>query len=324
MAKWMAEIDQRTRLAGANKMELLMFDLGTEEIYGINVFKIREVMKLPFITKIPDSDPRVLGIVNLRGENVALVDLKQAIGLGPLDPAGGKLIIAEYNDNKQGFLVKGVDRIIRMSWEKIQVPPPMVQSSRQGAVTAVTKLDDGRMVLILDVEKVLAELHPRMDDEIYMGIEAVKELEGKRVLLADDSLVARKQITKTLERLGMTWEETQTGREALNRLRQCAELCEKLDQSILQYFVGIITDIEMPEMDGFSLTKHIREDPRLQELPVLMHSSLSGQCNVDKGKSVGVTDYVTKFHPTDLRDKLLEHIGQKPHTAVSAGSGAKR
>ncbi|MGE0473020.1 MAG: chemotaxis protein [Nitrospirales bacterium] len=324
MEKWMAEIDQRTRLAGANKMELLMFDLGTEEIYGINVFKIREVMKMPSITKIPDSDPRVLGIVNLRGENVALVDLKQAIGLGPLDAGAGKLIIAEYNDNKQGFLVKGVDRIIRMSWEKIQIPPPLVQSSRQGSVTAVTKLDDGRMVLILDVEKVLAELHPKMDDEIYIGIEAIKELEGKRVLLADDSLVARKQITKTLERLGMSWEETQTGREALNRLRQCADLCEKLDQSIFQYFVGIITDIEMPEMDGFSLTKHIREDPRLQDLPVLMHSSLSGQCNVDKGKSVGVTDYVTKFHPTDLRDKLLEHIGQKPHSAILTGSGANR
>ena len=154
-------------------------------------------------------------------------------------------------------MVKGVDRIIRMSWEKIQVPPPLVQSSRQGAVTAVTKLEDGRMVLILDVEKVLAELHPKMDDEIYIGIEAVKELEGKRVLLADDSLVARKQMTKTLERLGMTWEETQTGREALHRLRQCADLCDKLDQSIFQYFVGVITDIEMPEMDGFSLTKHM-------------------------------------------------------------------
>ncbi|MCA9467364.1 MAG: chemotaxis protein CheV [Nitrospira sp.] len=323
MAKWMAEIDQRTRLAGANKMELLMFHLGTEEIYGINVFKIREVMKMPAVTKIPDSDPRILGIVNLRGENVALVDLKQAIGLGPLDPNGGKLIIAEYNDNKQGFLVGGVDRIIRMSWEKIQIPPPMVQSSRQGAVTAVTKLEDGRMVLILDVEKVLAELHPRTEDEILIGIEAVQELEGKRVLLADDSLVARKQITKTLERLGMSWEETQTGREALNRLRQCAELAEKLEQPISHYFSGVITDIEMPEMDGFSLTKHIREDPRLQGLPVLMHSSLSGQCNVDKGKSVGVTDYVTKFHPTELRDKLLEHLGRKPYPALKGEMALK-
>ena len=316
MAKWMAEIDQRTRLAGANKMELLMFHLGTEEIYGINVFKIREVMQLPQVTKLPDADPRVLGLVNLRGENVALIDLKQAIGLGPIEVEGAKLIIAEYNDNKQGFLVAGVDRIIRMSWERIQVPPPMVQSSRQGAVTAVTKLEDGRMVLILDVEKVLAELHPKADEEVLVGIEMVSELAGKRVLVADDSVVARKQIMKTLERLGMKWEETQTGREALVRLQHYAETAEAAGQSIYDFFVGVITDIEMPEMDGFSLTKHIREDPRLQALPVLMHSSLSGQCNVERGKSMGVTDYVTKFQPAELRDKLVKHFGRSQSEAV--------
>jgi two-component system chemotaxis response regulator CheV len=309
MAKWMAEIDQRTRLAGANKMELLMFHLDTEEIYGINVFKIREVMKMPSVTKIPETDSRVLGLVNLRGENVALVDLKQAIGLGTLDSKGAKLIITEYNDNKQGFLVGGVDRIIRMSWERIQVPPPMLHSSRQGAVTAVTKLEDGRMVLILDVEKVLADLHPRADEEVFVGIEMVRELAGKRVLVADDSVVARKQIVKTLERLGMKWEETQTGKEALTRLRQIAQVAEDAGQAVQEFLAGVITDIEMPEMDGFSLTKHIREDPRLQGLPILMHSSLSGQCNIERGRSMGVTDYVTKFHPADLRDKLIKHLG---------------
>lgn len=310
MAKWMAEVDQRTRLAGANKMELLMFHLGTDETYGINVFKIREVMKLPPVTKIPDSDPKILGLVNLRGENIALVDLAQAVGLPPLEIKEAKLIIAEYNDNKQGFLVGGVDRIIRMSWEHIQIPPPMVQSSRQGAVTAVTKLEDERIVLILDVEKVLAELHPRADEEVLVGIEMVKELSGKRVLIADDSLVARKQITKTLERLGMKWEETQTGKEALTRLRHYAEVAEDAGQSIYDFLAGVITDIEMPEMDGFSLTKHIREDSRLKNLPILMHSSLSGQCNVERGKLMGVTDYVTKFHPAELRDKLIKHFGQ--------------
>ncbi len=310
MANLMAEIDQRTSLAGANKMELLMFHLGTDEIYGINVFKIREVMQMPPVTKIPDSDSRILGLVNLRGENVALIDLAQAIGLGSLAIQGAKLIIAEYNDNKQGFLVGGVDRIIRMSWERIQVPPPMVQSSKQGAVTAVTKLEDGRMVLILDVEKVLAELHPRADDEIMVGIEMVKELAGKRVLIADDSVVARKQIMKTLERLGMKWEETQTGKEALTRLRQLAEGAEGSGQTIYDLLAGVITDIEMPEMDGFSLTKHIREDARLQGLPILMHSSLSGECNIERGKSLGVTDYVTKFQPAELRDKLVKHLGQ--------------
>jgi two-component system chemotaxis response regulator CheV len=318
MAKWMAEIDQRTRLAGANQMELLMFQLGTEEIYGINVFKIREVMQMPPVTKIPHSDPRILGLVNLRGENIALVDLAQAIGLASIPVEGAKLIIAEYNDNKQGFLVGCVDRIIRMSWERIKIPPAMVQSSRQGAVTAVTQLEDGRMVAILDLEKVLAELHPRADEEIFVGIEMVKELAGKRVLIADDSIVARKQIMKTLERLGMKWEETQTGKEALTRLRHFAEVAEDAGQNIYDFLSGVITDIEMPEMDGFSLTKHIREDSRLQGLPILMHSSLSGQCNIEKGKSMGVTDYVIKFQPQELRDKLIKHLGRSQCEPVSA------
>lgn len=156
MDKLMTEIDQRTRLAGANKMELLMFHLGTDETYGINVFKIREVMKLPSVTKIPDSDPRILGLVHLRGENIPVVDLKQCLGLGPLEREGAKLVITEFNNLKQGFLVEGVDRIIRMSWERIRVPPPMIRFKGQGTVTAVTKLDDGRLVLVLDVEKILS------------------------------------------------------------------------------------------------------------------------------------------------------------------------
>ena len=308
MSNLMTEIDQRTGLAGANKMELLMFHLGTEEVYGLNVFKIREVMKLPPVTMIPDSDPRILGIVNLRGENIALVDLKQSIGLGPLGRDGAKLIITEYNERKQGFLVAGVDRIIRMSWERIHIPPPMVQSSRQGSVTAVTKLDDGRMVLILDVEKVLAELHPKSDEEMFIGIDPYVGLTGKRMLIADDSIVARKQIAKTLDRLGVIWEETCTGKEALHRLRFYAQDAENTGQPLTTYIDGLLTDIEMPEMDGFSLTKHLRQDARFAKLPILMHSSLSGSCNVEKGKSVGVTDFVTKFDPKVLRQKLIQHL----------------
>ena len=308
MSKWIAEIDQRTGLAGANKMELLMFHLGTEEVYGINVFKIREVMKMPAVTKIPDSDPRILGVVNLRGENIALVDLKQAIGLGSLERETAKLIITEYNENKQGFLVAGVDRIIRMSWERIQIPPQMIRSNQQGAVTAVTKLDDGRMVLILDVEKVLSELHPKSDEELFMGVDKVASLQGKKVLIADDSTVARKQITRTLDRLGLNWEETITGKQALQRLRFFANAAQESGQPLSNYVDVMLTDIEMPEMDGFSLTKHIREDSKLAGLPVLMHSSLSGDCNVEKGKSVGVTDFVTKFDPKILREKLVQHL----------------
>ena len=309
MANWMAEIDQRTRLAGANKMELLIFSLGTDEIYGINVFKIREVMKLPSVTKIPEADPRILGLVNLRGENIPLVDLKQAIGLGPLEAEGTKLIVTEYNNHKQGFLVAGVERIIRMSWDRIQVPPPMVRTSRKGSVTAVTKLDDGRMVLVLDVEKVLAELNPDSNDEEYWGIKPSSSLKGKRILFADDSVVARKQITKTLDCLGIKWEETVTGKEAWERLRTLADKAQESGKHVMDFVQMVLTDIEMPEMDGFTLTKYIREDPRFTGMPILMHSSLSGECNVKKGESVGVTDYVTKFDPVNLGRTIQRHIG---------------
>jgi len=305
MSKWMAEIDQRTRLAGANKMELLMFSLGTEEIYGINVFKIREVMKLPAVTKIPDSDSRILGVVNLRGENIPLVDLKMSIGLGRLEPHGAKLVITEYNDHKQGFLVAAVDRIVRMSWDRIQVPPPMIRTSRQGAVTAVTKLDDGRMVLILDVEKVLAEITEKSDEEVYAGLEATPTTKGKHVLLADDSTVARKQLTKALDRLGMTYEEVTTGKEAWERMKSLAERAELLNKDFQDILQLVLTDIEMPEMDGFTFTKHVRSDGRFGNIPILMHSSLSGICNVEKGKVVGVTDYVTKFDARHLREVIL-------------------
>ena len=310
MSKWMAEIDQRTRLAGANKMELLMFSLGTEEIYGINVFKIREVMKLPPITKIPDADSRIMGVVNLRGENIPLVDLKQAIGLGELAHEGAKLIITEYNENKQGFLVSSVDRIVRMSWDRVNVPPRMIRTSRQGAVTAVTKLDDGRMVLILDVEKVLAEITERSDEEIYSGVEASPLTAGKHALIADDSMVARKQLSKALERMGMTYDEVTTGREALVHAKTIAERADSMGKPVQDVLQLILTDIEMPEMDGFTFAKHLREDIRFAKIPILMHSSLSGKCNVEKGRAVGVTDYVTKFDARHLREVIHRVFGQ--------------
>ncbi|MCH7614298.1 MAG: chemotaxis protein CheV [Nitrospinae bacterium] len=318
MSNLMTEIDQRTQLAGTNKMELLLFSLGTEEIYGISVFKIREVMKLPAVTKIPDSDHRIIGIVNLRGENIPLVDLKLSIGLGPLDNENLKLLITEYNDNKQGFLVASVDRIVRVSWDRVKVPPAMVRTNGQGVVTAVTQLDDGRMVLILDVEKVLAEILVKSDEELYGGIEVTPLTKGKHVLIADDSLVARKQLSKALDRMGMTYEEATTGKEAWERMQAIAEQAAREDRDVQELVAMILTDIEMPEMDGFTFTKHVRADPRFGNIPILMHSSLSGTCNVEHGKNVGVTDYVSKFDARHLREVVTRVFEAEANKAVSA------
>jgi two-component system, chemotaxis family, chemotaxis protein CheV len=211
MSTLINEIDARTRLAGANQMELLLFHLGTPELFGINVFKVREVMKLPQLTRVPEADSRVVGMANIRGTMVPVIALKRSLGLGehevdlahPDAKDNGILIITEYNASLQAFHVAAVDRIIRTSWSDIKTPPTLVRENNKGAVTAVSMLDDGRMVLILDVEKLLTDICPRPDEEVYAGVTAKPALQSKCVLFADDSTVARTQIRKALEKLGL-------------------------------------------------------------------------------------------------------------------------
>ncbi len=231
MSTLINEIDARTRLAGANQMELLLFKLGTNEIFGINVFKVREVMKLPELTQIPEADSRIVGMANIRGIMVPVVGLKRSLGLGTehdgqADSGAGSnpyLIVSEYNGSLQGFLVAGVDRIIRFSWSAIKTPPAIVRENNKGAVTAVTMLDDGRMVLILDVEKVLNDICPRTDDDVFASMTIAPQLRSKCVLFADDSSVARMQIRKALDRLSMSYVIATTGGEAWQKLQALAD-----------------------------------------------------------------------------------------------------
>jgi len=313
MSSLIKEVDARTGLAGTNQMELLLFHVGTSEVFGINVFKVREVMKFPTLTRLPEADPRVEGMANIRGTTVPVIGLTQIItGLisgqsSELSEGQGKLIVTEYNTSLQAFHVAGVDRILRLSWTQIKSPPPLVRNNTKGAVTAVAMLDDGRMVLILDVEKILAEMSPKTDEEVFAGMELRPEIKNKRVLFADDSAVARTQIRKTLERLGISYVQTTTGQEAWDRLLEIADKAASLGKSVRDEVQMVLSDIEMPDMDGFSLTKHIRADPRFMEMPVILHSSLTGTCNKEKGKAVGASGYVTKFDPKVLGDIIARH-----------------
>jgi two-component system chemotaxis response regulator CheV len=316
MSTLINEIDARTRLAGANQMELLLFHLGTQEVFGINVFKVREVMKLPQLTRVPEADNRVVGMANIRGTMVPVIALKRSLGLGehevdlshPEAKENGILIITEYNASLQAFHVAAVDRIIRTSWSQIKTPPALVRENNKGAVTAVTMLESGRMVLILDVEKLLSDICPRPDDEVYAGVTAKPELKNKTVLFADDSTVARTQIRKALDKLGVPYIQTTTGKEAWDYLVNLADTSDKEGHAQIQKINMVLSDIEMPDMDGFTLTKQIRADPRLAHLPVILHSSLTGTCNQDKGKQVGATDYVTKFDPKLFAEKILTYM----------------
>lgn len=319
MSTFMKEVDGRTRLAGANQMELLLFHVGTGEVFGINVFKVREVMKFPSLTRMPEADPRVEGVANIRGTTVPVIGLRRTLGLegeGAATRSGeagaGNLIVTEYNMSLQAFHVTGVDRILRLSWTQIKPPPPIVRETAKGAVTSVAMLDDGQMVLILDVEKILSDLCPRPDEEVYAGVEAAPAVKSKRVLFADDSVVARTQIRKTLERLGIDYIQTISGLEAWNHLQQLAANAERAGRPLREELQLVLSDVEMPDMDGFTLTKQIRNDPRFAWLPVVLHSSLTGSCNAAKGKAVGATDYVAKFEPRALSEVIVKYCREGP------------
>ncbi len=313
MSTLLKEVDARTRLAGANRMEVLLFSLGNDEVYGINVFKVREVMKMPQLTVVPETDRRIEGMANLRGRMVPVVNLREALQIAPTgsepDAADGKLVVAEYNQSLQGLHVAGVDRIIRISWDAVKPPPALMRhNGAGGSVTAVTTLDNGRTVLILDVEKLLTDICPRDDDEVYGGVSGHAALKAKHVVYADDSLVARTQIRKTLEKLGVIFQQATTGREAWELLKGMADKAQAEGRPVTDDVQLILSDIEMPEMDGFALTKQIRTDGRFGAVPIVLHSSLTGTCNVEKGTAVGATDYVTKFDPKILSEKIARYL----------------
>ncbi len=309
MSDLLKNIDARTKLAGTNKLEILMFSLGLdtrtdrEETFGINVFKVREVMRIPAITRAPEMPAAVEGMVSLRGALVPVIDLAKYIGL----VSDGKpeiMIVTEYNGHTQGFLVKAVDNILRLDWSAMRVPPAMLVAELGGLVTAITELKDKRLVMMIDVEKVLAETGQFATDEMIFN--AVKPLNrpDRTVFFADDSSVARSQITRTLDAMGVKHISAINGRQAWAELSKMAAYAESSKTPLKDMLQVILTDVEMPEMDGYMLTRKIKEDKRFAGIPVLMHSSLSSTSNQQLGKTVGVDEYIPKFEPQKLSQAL--------------------
>ncbi|OGS75972.1 MAG: fused signal transduction protein/response regulator [Gallionellales bacterium GWA2_55_18] len=309
MSDLLKNIDARTKLAGTNKLEILMFSLGKdvrtgrEETFGINVFKVREVMRIPEITRAPEMPPAVEGMVSLRGALVPVIDLAKYIGM-EAESKPEIMIVTEYNGHTQGFLVKAVDNILRLDWSAMRVPPAMLAAEMGGLVTAITELKDKRLVMMMDVEKVLAETgHFGSDEVIFKSVKPLG-MADRTVFFADDSSVARNQITKTLDAMGVKHISAINGRQAWEELSRMAASAEASKTPLKNLIQVILTDVEMPEMDGYMLTRKIKADKRFAGIPVLMHSSLSNSQNQQMGKSVGVDEYVPKFEPQKLAQTL--------------------
>jgi len=311
MATFIDSIDERTKLAGTNHLEVLLFSLGTNdetgrnEMFGINVFKVREVLNLPEITSAPEMPEGIEGFVSLRGDMVPIINLQKFCKLNAKEKPR-ILMITEYNTHVQGFLVSAVDTIQRLSWQQVKAPPPLISKRLGGLVTAVAELSDKRLVMIMDVEKVLADAGGFYDENVFDGIDKLNNAKQYKVLFADDSAVARKQVAQTLDRLGVNHMSVVNGAEAWITLDKIASQCEKDGRKIESEISVVLTDVEMPEMDGYVLTQKIKADPRMTNLPVIMHSSLTAVANQAMGRGIGSDAYVSKFQPHELAATLKQ------------------
>lgn len=304
-------VDERSNLVGSNRLEVLLFSLGRDKVsgrsdlFGINVFKVREVIKMPFITKAPNLPPAVEGMVSLRNTTIPIINLPKFCNIDT-DDLPGILIVTEYNNHVQGFMVNNVENIERLSWDNLKTPPDMISNRVNGLVTAVADLPKQGIIMIMDVEKVLSEVDGAYQDEhIFRDLsERNWGPEKMLILYADDSSVARNQIESALQKLNIKTISCQNGQEAWIKLNEMADEAEREGIRLHQRIHIILTDVEMPEMDGYVLTQKIKADSRMKDIPVVMHSSLSAETNQSLAKKVNVDAYVPKFEPKALAETL--------------------
>lgn len=296
-------IDQSTQLAGHNRLALLLFRVDARQLFGINVFKVQEVIPRPALTWLPSAHPVVCGVADIRGRVVPVIDLAAAVG-GPAicQQDAAHVIVAEFNRSVQGFLVQAVERIIHIDVQDVK--PPNGPGGAKGYLTAVTRYGDD-LIEIVDVEKVLSDVigEPPLVSESLVG--AARHLaKGRRILVADDSRVARMQVEKILSQIGIECTLVNDGREALRHLQGLADQGINVTERI----AIVISDVEMPDLDGYTLATEIRRDSRLKELFVILHTSLSGVFNNSMVQRVGANRFIAKFSPDELAQAVLERL----------------
>ena len=307
------EVDERSNLTSSNMFELLLFRLGASaysdnrELYGINVFKVRELLEMPKITVVAGIRAPMLGVTNVRGQIVPVIDLAAAVGC---KPANGHriLMITEYARSTQAFAVEDVEEIVRLEWS--QVLSAEGTAGGAGMVTSIARLDgnkdSSRLAQVLDVEQILRDVLPTNQPDIDLTkIGAAVTLPfGSQILAADDSQLARRLIEEGLHALKLPFTMTRTGKEAWETLQQIADSAIAEGKTAKDKIALVLTDLEMPEMDGFTLTRNIKNDPRFKSIPVVIHSSLTGSTNEDHVRSVGADAYVAKFVASELADTI--------------------
>jgi two-component system chemotaxis response regulator CheV len=309
------EIDERTNLTSSNKLELLLFRLGEDanldrnELFGINVFKIREIIPMPTITAVAGSPLHMMGVVDLRGQVIPVIDLAAVAGCTPKTGLN-ILLITEYARSTQAFAVESVEDIVRLDWRQVLSAEG---NAAGGMVTSLARLDGENsdcLAQVLDVETILRQVMPSNEldvDPERIGPKVTLK-PGTVILAADDSLVARTMIEEGLTAMGLPYIMCKTGKEAWDQLQAISTKAQADGTSVGDKIALVLTDLEMPEMDGFTLTRNIKQDPRFSAIPVVIHSSLTGSANEAHVRRVGADAYVAKFVAEDLANALRQAL----------------
>ena len=303
--------------SGTNELEIIEFRIDEVDpanrikpcYYGVNVGKVREIINVPKLTSIPDSHPAVAGIAPLRDEVITIVDTGILLSKNTGDAKPSKVIVMEFNNVRVGIMVHSVSRIHRISWARVEPPVSMLDD---GLVTSLVKMDD-RIIMLLDFEKIIADICPETAMKIPAGEQGPESTEQRRqdktLLIADDSGFIRKNIKTSLERAGYNVVEACDGQEALDKLLEFRRQAEEAgDGGLARYVDLVITDIEMPRMDGLHLTRRIKSETGLQALPVLIFSSMASPDNVRKWQEIGAERIITKPDLPNLINLVDEYV----------------
>ncbi|MFZ3128118.1 MAG: chemotaxis protein [Rhodoferax sp.] len=311
------DIDERTNLAGNSMFELLLFRLGEapgtdrRELFGINVFKVREILVMPEITAMVNMPPTVMGVANIRGQMIPVINLPAVVGCKPTKGLG-ILLVTEFARTTQAFAVEEVNEIVRLEWKHVL----SAEGSGGGLVTSIARLDGAaentRLAQVLDVEQILRDVMPQEPKASASNhdMAPVRLPPGTVVLAADDSAVARMMVEQGLQAMGVPYIMTKTGQEAWDMLQSIAATAAAEGKTAHDKVALVLTDLEMPVMDGFTLTRNIKQDPRFNTIPVIIHSSLTGTANEGHVRSVGADAYIAKFVAEELGTTIRQVLAR--------------
>ena len=311
--------------SGTNELEIVEFYLdetGQSEhyrgYYGVNVAKVLEIINLPRITGLPDArHPSVLGAFNQRSHIIPLIDLSIWLDKTRADTGPAKVIVTEFNNIVNAFLVSGVTRIHRLSWEQVEPPDKYVSNCTESSITGVVKIDN-KIVFILDLERIIADLNTGLGMKSISESAFSKDRQYK-ALVVDDSTMIRNLLKSQLTKASFIVETATNGREAWERLLEAKKNATQEGQKLSKYFDVVVSDIEMPAMDGLSLTKNIKEDEILHTLPVILFSSLITDKLRHKGQAVGADEQISKPEVGELAERAVQLIESQQGLTLEIG-----